>query len=288
MVTARALTFGKGTGTGFDGGQETEDVLLAVRVADAVMEIVEEAVEIAMLFLDFVFGEPAGGGQVLGAVDGERRLMEVLVVVGEEELVEGPVRASTGGRLPGPVGAEGLAVGSGEDLGHGCGGGSGLVDGFDALGEGARERLRGDMAVVGESAGFGGGEGSGKNAVGDLGEDELDGGVVFEEGKHDFGALFRALGMAVVEVGVAMVRSDEGPGIALDSVDGERAALAFGRDGWRDEGGVGGVGGGGGRGHWHSFLWQGAGFAVVGNEKGRSVSGLFVDRNFPAIRVGNF
>jgi len=87
--------------------------------------------------------------------------------------------------------------------------------------------------------------------VGELGEDELDGGAVLKEGHDDFGAFFGALGMAMVLVGVAEVARAEGVGVALDAVDFEGAAAAFGFGlGWEWSFG----GGGCGSGHSVSFL----------------------------------
>ena len=85
--------------------------------------------------------------------------------------------------------------------------------------------------------------------MGDLGEEELDGGMVLEEREDDLRAFFGALGMAVIFMGEAEDAAVEGSGVALEAVDTEGAAAAFffglGRDlGWNlGPGGVGcGVG----------------------------------------------
>ena len=170
------------------------------------------------VFFHFLFGEPAGGRVVGGA--GGLSLAEFFAMPVVEEFGEGPLgREGSGGALVFFDGAEVLAVGGGDDFGDRfLDGGRGGV-GFGASGGGAREGEGSDLADVGESAGGGVVELAGEDAVGELGEDELDGGVVLEKRHNDFGALFWALGMAMVLVGVAEVARAEGVGVALDAVD---------------------------------------------------------------------
>ena len=123
-------------------------------------------------------------------------------------------------------GAEGLTVGAGEDFGDGFLNGRGGEGGPGADGGGAGQGKGGDLAGVGEGARGGEIHLAGEDAVGDLGEEELDGGVVLKERDGDFGAFLRALGMAEVFVGEAMVVAAEGGGVALEAVDAESAAAA--------------------------------------------------------------
>jgi hypothetical protein len=113
-----------------------------------------------------------------------------------------------------------------------------LLGGPGADGNGAGHGAGGDLATIGEGASLGRLEGAGEEALGDLGEDELDGGMVFKEGHDNFGALFGALGAAVVLVGMAEVLAADGGGVALEAVDAEGAAAAgflgeVGSFGWR-------------------------------------------------------
>jgi len=202
------------------------------------------------VFFHFFFGEPAGSRVVGGA--GGFGLTEFLTLLLVEVFGEGPLGLEgSGGALVFFDGGEVFAIGGGDDIGDGflevCGG-----CGFCIRGGGAREGEGGDLADVGESAGGGIVEGAREDAVGELGEDELDGGVVLKEGHNDFGALPGALGVAIVAVGVAEVAVvAEGPGVALGAVGAEGAAAAFGFGG----GGGGGFGGGEcGGGHGVSFL----------------------------------
>jgi hypothetical protein len=212
-------------------------------------------------------------------------------VLREEPFIEGPGSGSSIGDAPRLVGAEGFAFGAGEDLGDGQLGGCGLVGGFDAPGDRARKSLGGDLAIVGESPGFGGAESAGENAVGDLGEDELDGGVIFEKGHGDTGTLLRALRVAVLVMGVAVELTEDGGGVALESIDAEGAAAARGEGGRGNFGNIVEVGGGG---HWilseqrHRAPGTGHSLQSAHNEKGRSMAAFFGDGTFPDFRVGNF
>jgi len=192
------------------------------------------------VFFHFFFGEPAGSRVVGGA--GGFGLTEFFTLLLIDVFREGPLGLEgSGGALVFFDGAEVFAVGGGDDFGDGfldgCGGG------FGVRGEGARGGEGGDLADVSESAGGGVVEFAGEDAVGELGEDELDGGAVLKEGHDDFGAFLGALGMAMVLVGVAEVARAEGVGVALDAVDFEGAAAAFGF-------GLGREVGFGGRGCW--------------------------------------
>ncbi|MGB7135948.1 MAG: hypothetical protein WBD46_11710, partial [Acidobacteriaceae bacterium] len=150
-----------------------------------------------ILFVNFLFGEPAGGRQVgVGGGEGDAEAAALFFVV---EFMERP-HGLEGLELL--FGAEGLAIGTEGDFGDG------LADGlffrfFGAGGHTAREGLGSDVADVGEAAGVGRGQLAGKQAMGGLGEKELDRGVVLKEGKGDFAALWGALWVAVVLVGEA-------------------------------------------------------------------------------------
>jgi len=204
--------------------------------------------EVVGVFVDFLFGEPAGGGEVggTGGFGNAKTLAALLVQI----FGNGPLwLEGAGGAEVLLDGAEGLAVGAGDDFGDGFLDAGVLLGGFGADGDGARQGLGGNLTVIGEGAGFGGIEGAGEDTVGDLGEEELDGGMVLEEREDDLRAFFGALGMAVIFMGEAEDAAVEGSGVALEAVDTEGAAAAFffglGRDlGWNlGPGGVGcGVG----------------------------------------------
>jgi hypothetical protein len=242
---AAAVEVSETAGASFDGRELAADIELGSRVANAVTEIVEEAACVVVALLDFVVGEPAGGREIFGASD--EGLVEPLAVLVEKIFVEGPGGLGGIGGAPGLVGAEEFAVGSGDDFADGLREGNWLIQGFGARGGGAGEGEGSDLADEGEGAGVAVVNEAGEDAVGGLGEDELDGGVVLEEGHDNFEAAHGALGVAIVQVSVAEVVAAEGGGVALESVDSEGAAAAafFGRGG----GGFGGRGGGGG----HSF-----------------------------------
>jgi hypothetical protein len=194
--------------------------------------------EVVGILFDFLFGEPAGGGEVGGAGGNGLAELDALLLIhifGDRPLgLEG-----AGGTAVFLDGTEGLAVGAGEDFSDGFRDAGVLLRGGWTDGNRAGQGVSGDLATVRKSAGLGGVERAGEKALGDLGDDELDGGVVIEEGHDDFGALFRALRPAVVLMGVAEVVAAEGDGVALDSVDAEGAAAAglFGRFGRRCVGG---------------------------------------------------
>jgi hypothetical protein len=88
----------------------------------------------------------------------------------------------------------------------------------------------------------------GEEAVGDLGEEELDGGVVFEEGKGDVGGVGED-GVAVTGVGPAEVSVIGCAVFAAVTAGGDGAAAGFLFGG----GGFGGVGFGE---IGHSFSWR--------------------------------
>ncbi|HEX4038674.1 MAG TPA: hypothetical protein VHX37_11500 [Acidobacteriaceae bacterium] len=170
-----------------------------------------------------VFAHPAIGRHVVGAGGhGDAELLAAQLV---EMFGEGPVglEGSVGSDV-GLIGSEGAAVGSGSDAGGGLLGGGIFLAGFGAGGAG--EGMGGDLAHVGDGAGGGGLHVAGEDAVGGLGEDELDGGEIFEEGDGDFAAFLGAEGEAVVFVSEAEVVAVEGGGVALEAGDGEGAAAA--------------------------------------------------------------
>jgi hypothetical protein len=183
--------------------------------------------EVGGILFHFLFGKPAGGGEVGGAGGfGHAEPLALLFVgvFGDRPLgLEG-----AGGAAVFLNGAEKFAIGAGGDFGDGFLDAGVLVGGLGADGDGAGQGVSGNLAAIGDGAGFGGVEGAGKEAVDDLGEDELDGGGVVEEGHGDFGALFRADGIAVVLMGMAVVLAEEGGGVALETIDAERAAAAGG------------------------------------------------------------
>jgi hypothetical protein len=245
VLAAGTLALGVRANPGFDGWQEAVDLGLETGFTNLVLEPVAKAAIVARVFPEFLRGEPAGGLKVLRAVDDDGRFAEELAVFGEEPFIERPGGGGAVGDAPWLIGAEGLAFGTGKDLGDGLLDGCRLVGGFDAPGDGAREGLRRDLTGVGETAGVGGIHIAGEEAVGDLGEDELDGGVIFEEGHDDAGALLRAFGIAVPAMGMAEGLAEDGGGVALEPVDAEGAAAA-GREGGRwNFGSVVEVGGGG-------------------------------------------
>ncbi len=240
---AGAAALGEGAGAGFDGRQEAEQICLLVDVADVLVQVVKEALGVALALLHFLFGEPAGGGKVFRAGDGGQ--VEELAVLVEEKFVEGPGgRGAVGGAVR-LVGTEGFAVGRDGDFGDRLLGGRGLDSGFGARGDGAGQGAGGDLTGVGEGAGGVLVDGAGEKAMGDLGEDELDGGVVFEKGHDDFGTFGGQLGVTEVGVGVAEVVAAQGGGVALETADGEVAAAAVF---------IGS--GGGGCGFWSFGFWS--------------------------------
>jgi hypothetical protein len=193
------------------------------------------------IFGDFLFSEPAGGGEVGGA--GRLRHAETLALLLVHVFGDRPLRCEgAGGAAIFLNGAEELAVGTGKHFGDGFLDDCVLLGGSWADGDGAGERAGCDLATIGEGAGLGWIEGAGEDALGDLGEDELDGGVIVEEGHDDFGALLRALGAAVVLVGVAEFLAIDGGGVALEPIDAERAAAAGWFGCWSWIGGLAGSG----------------------------------------------
>jgi len=224
-----------------EGRELAADIELGSRVANAVTEVVEKAEGVVVALLDFVLGKPAGRRQIFGA--GDEGLVDLLGVLIKEVFVEGPDRRGCIGCAPGLVGAEEFAVGSFDDVGNGLLDGLGFVEGHGARGGGSGEREGGDLADEGEGAGIAVVDEAGEDAVGGLGEDELDGGVVLEEGHDNFEAAHGALGVAIVQVSVAEIVAAEGGGVALEPVDGEGAAAALFLD--RSGGGFGGRFGGG-------------------------------------------
>jgi hypothetical protein len=211
-------------GASFDGRELAADIELGSRVANTVAVVIEKAVGVLVPFLDFVFGEPAGGGQIFRA--GDDGQVELFAVAVEEVFVEGPDGLGGIGGAPGLVGAEEFAVGSGDDFADGLLEGNWLIQGFGARGGGAGESEGSDLADEGEGAGVAVVNEAGEDAMGGLGEDELDGGVVLEEGHDNFEAAHGALGVAIVQVSVAEVVAAEGGGVALLPVDFEGAAAA--------------------------------------------------------------
>jgi hypothetical protein len=88
---------------------------------------------------------------------------------------------------------------------------------------GAGEGGGNDLTVIDEGAGAFGVELVGEESVGDLGEKELDGGVVFEEGDDDV-ARVGENGVAVVGVGEAEVSVVVGAVFAAVAVGGDGSA----------------------------------------------------------------
>jgi hypothetical protein len=117
--------------------------------------------------------------------------------------------------------------------------GADAVDGF-ALGlvafeaGGSWEGMGRDLSGPDGGLGAGGVELHGKEAVDDLGHDQLDGGVVFEEGHRDV-VLVGEGGMAVMEVGPAEVQAFEDDAVAAGAVGFDGAAVGTGL-GHRDPG----------------------------------------------------
>jgi hypothetical protein len=198
-------------------------LLLLAEVVDAGFVAVAEVV--GVLF-DLVFGEPAGGGEVGGA--GGLGLAEALALLFITVFGHGPLGLEgSGGAFVLFAGADGDAFGVAVHF-H-----DGLLGGCGGEARGAREEAGGDLAAVEGGAGVGGLELAGEQAFHDLGGDELDGGVVLEEGDAETPGIGEG-GVTVVGVLDAEVLAAEGVAVALDAVGAEGTAAA--------EGGV--VGGG--------------------------------------------
>jgi hypothetical protein len=180
--------------------------------------------EVGGRFFDFVFGEPAGSGEIGGA--GGTGFASLLALLLIDVFGNGPLG------LEGTVGAAVFLLG-GEFVAV-------QADGFfDLLGEG--ELVPEEPALVGEAVAHGGvgdGEeaGGGAGAVGldgaveealhDLRGDERDGGVVFKEGDAVVSFDAGEGGLAVLFVGMAVMIAGEGTAAALVAAGSDVAALA--------------------------------------------------------------
>ena len=172
----------------------------------------------------FLFGEPAGCGEVGGA--GGSDLAEFIALLLIHEFGEGPLR------LEGAGGAAVLLARTDEvagvvevELGDGFGDGRGHVTGFLALG--TLNVGVGDLTAVDGFAGDGTGDLAVEEAAEDFGEHELDGGVVLKEGNGD--AVSRGKGdLVAIEVLDAEICALDGALAAGDAPDGEGAAGADG------------------------------------------------------------
>lgn len=236
--------FGRTGGASGGGFLVLAQFPVAVHIPDLRFLVVAHRVEVIG---GFALLQPARGGKIGKEFGGGQA--EALAVLQVEIFGVRPGRLGFVELL---IGAEGVSVGADGDFGGRLLGGGFFLAFFGADGEGARERLGGDVAEIAEGAGFGGIEHAGEEAVGCLGEEELDGGVVLEEGEGDFGALLRALGVGVVLVGEAEVVAGEGGGVALHAVGSEGAAAA----GFFGAGRDGSVGGFVRERHWDPF-WSG-------------------------------
>jgi hypothetical protein len=231
---------GAAGGEGFGGFLSVAGGLLFFELADAGVVAFAHCFGVGFLLLHFFFGEPAGG-RIVG-VAGGFGLAEALALLLIAVFGEGPLGFMGAGRaLVFFIGADGFAVGAGEDFDDGFGDAGGLLGGGGADGEGAGQRLGDDLAGVGDGTGGTVIDLAGQEALGDLGEEELDGGVVLEKGEDDFLTFWGELGVAVELVLVAVDAANEGVLVALMTVDAEGAAAAFGL-GLRRNRGPGGVG----------------------------------------------
>jgi hypothetical protein len=234
-----------GAGALVEGREFAHAILLEAYLQNAVEEAVARHVgPPGVVFVHFFPGEPAFGGEFFGSDrDGLAEALAFLdpeMAVVAPDGVEGFVVA-----LPGDVGAEEVSVEIGRDLDDGLVDDGLLFGGLKRSGTGDGEG--GDLEGVEDFAGAPGVERVGKEAVGDLSGDDLDGVEVFEEGDGDFVAP-GADGKAVTDVGDAELVSMQGMGAALASADGEGAAAAEGlvRGGRGDVvGGSAGIGHGG-------------------------------------------
>ena len=189
-------------------------------------------------------------------VGGSGDVAEVVQVRGYRLQVTGLFSEVRGYRLSFQVTGYRLQV-TGIFLGVRGGGGVGVgadesvvieTDAVDGLAErlvaceagGAGEGIGGDLGGPDGGAGADGVEGMGEEAVDDLGHDELDGGVVFEQGDGDVVFVGEG-GMAVVEVVVAEMEAIEGEAAAAVAVGFDGAAMGFGFGDWRCRGGWAGL-----------------------------------------------
>jgi hypothetical protein len=153
-------------GASFDGRELAENVELPACVANTVAVVIEKAVGVLVALLDFVLGEPSGGGQLFGA--GDEGQVEPLAVLIEKVFVEGPDGLRCIGGAPGLVGTEEFAIGSGNDFGDGLLNRLWFVHGFDARSDGAGKREGSDLTDEGEGAGVAVVDEAGEDAVSGL------------------------------------------------------------------------------------------------------------------------
>jgi len=193
-------------------------------VAVAVVEADLALVALALEMFEIVFREPAGFGQVGGSL-GERTA-EALAFFFVAVFVEAPAVVEFGLGAGVFDGAEELAVGTFEDFGDGIGGSFLVFGGLEA--GGARHGVGGDLAAIEEGAGVAEIDGLGDEALRDLGEEDLNGFEIFEDGEGDFGSA-RQDQVAAPAVAHAEVFAVDGAGSAHASGDGEGAAADGGR-----------------------------------------------------------
>jgi len=200
--------------------------------------------EVLGIFGDFVIGEPAGCGKVGGA--GGFGLAHFLALLLVKVFGEGPLGfEDAGGAAILMLGGEGFGVfafgGFGDLAGDGL-----FVFGEPALADEVEaDEAGGDGAAIADGAGRVVVEVAIEEALHGLGEGELDGGGVFEEGDAVVAFDSGEGGAAVVFVGVTVVVAGHGLGTTLLAAGFDVAALALLAHG------VGGLGFGSGG--WFSF-----------------------------------
>jgi hypothetical protein len=181
-----------------------------------------QAEEVVLTLFGFFGSEPAALGHIRGAGgfgDFEAFTLELVAV-----FIDGPDGFEDGvGAVPGKGGAEVLAVGRGEGFGDGFFEGGQLSGRVETAGAGEGEG--GDLAAVENGVAAGGFDGAGKDALHDLGGEDLDAGEILQEGDREGGA-GGADGEAIVLVVVAEVVAEEGAILAGGAFDGEAAAAA--------------------------------------------------------------